>query len=76
MTLREKCRMLAGADGWRGVGCERLGIAPLVFADGPHGLRKQTTGADCLGFGSSILERVFLQRVRLLARLTASYSMK
>ncbi|MCH4184810.1 MAG: glycoside hydrolase family 3 C-terminal domain-containing protein [Eggerthellaceae bacterium] len=54
MTLREKCRMLAGADGWRGVGCERLGIAPLVFADGPHGLRKQTTGADCLGFGSSI----------------------
>jgi beta-glucosidase len=53
MTLREKCDLLAGSDGWHTTGCSRLGIPPVMMADGPHGLRKQKSGTDALGFSTS-----------------------
>ncbi|MCB0034285.1 MAG: glycoside hydrolase family 3 C-terminal domain-containing protein, partial [Anaerolineales bacterium] len=42
MTLAEKASMLAGADMWRTVPIERLGIPSIQVTDGPNGAR----GAD------------------------------
>lgn len=53
MTLEEKCACLTGTDYWTLGGCPRLGVAPLVVADGPHGLRKQQGPADNLGIAKS-----------------------
>ena len=41
MTLEEKISFCAGADYWRTVGVERLGIPQIMMSDGPHGLRKK-----------------------------------
>ena len=40
MTLEEKALLCTGATPWRTVGIERLGIEPMIVADGPHGLRR------------------------------------
>ena len=42
--LYKKACMLTGADFWHSRGWEEEGIAPLRFADGPHGLRVQAGG--------------------------------
>ena len=39
LTLEEKVSMLAGADTWRTVAVERLGIPSLKMSDGPNGAR-------------------------------------
>jgi beta-glucosidase len=39
MTLEEKAAFSAGADFWRTVAIERLGIPSIRMTDGPHGLR-------------------------------------
>lgn len=52
MTLEEKASLLSGADGWNTKPVERLGIPSISMADGPHGLRKQTSSND-LGLGNS-----------------------
>src|SRR5690242_19965176 len=39
LTLKEKVAMLAGADTWRTVAVERLGIPALKMSDGPNGAR-------------------------------------
>lgn len=39
MTEDEKIRMLAGADLWRTVAVERLGVPSLKVTDGPNGVR-------------------------------------
>jgi beta-glucosidase len=39
LTLEEKISMLAGADTWRTVAIERLGIPSLKMSDGPNGAR-------------------------------------
>jgi beta-glucosidase len=39
MTLSEKVSLLAGADMWRTVAIERLGIPALKMSDGPNGAR-------------------------------------
>jgi beta-glucosidase len=39
MTLEEKVSMLAGADAWKTVSIERLGIPSITMQDGPNGLR-------------------------------------
>jgi beta-glucosidase len=39
MTLEEKVSMLAGADMWRTVPVERLGIPAIKVSDGPNGAR-------------------------------------
>lgn len=54
MTLHEKCMLLAGADCWHTAGCERLGVPPVMMADGPHGLRKQEGDTDIMGVHDSV----------------------
>ncbi|MCB9419670.1 MAG: glycoside hydrolase family 3 C-terminal domain-containing protein [Ardenticatenaceae bacterium] len=39
LTLEEKAAMLAGADMWRTVPVERLGIPAIQVSDGPNGVR-------------------------------------
>ncbi len=41
MTLEEKVGMLHGATMFSSGGVERLGIAPLKYADGPFGIREE-----------------------------------
>lgn len=53
MTLHEKCVLLAGPDGWHTAGVPRLGVPAVMMCDGPNGLRKQSKGADMLGFTKS-----------------------
>ena len=54
MTLKEKAAMCAGADFWRTMPVERLGIPYVMVSDGPHGLRKQEDDGDHLGLKKSI----------------------
>ncbi len=52
LTIKEKAGLLSGLDGWNTKPVKRLGIPSIMMTDGPHGLRKQTTGTD-LGIGNS-----------------------
>lgn len=54
MTLEEKAALCSGQDFWHITGVPRLGIAPAMVSDGPHGLRKQDETADHLGVNDSI----------------------
>ncbi|SDY14781.1 beta-glucosidase [Evansella caseinilytica] len=54
MTLQEKAGLCSGLDFWHLKGVERLGIPSIMVTDGPHGLRKQRTGADHLGLFDSV----------------------
>jgi beta-glucosidase len=54
MTIEEKADLLAGKDFWHLNGVERLGLPSIMFTDGPHGLRKQVSGADHLGLNESV----------------------
>lgn len=54
MTLEEKAGMCSGEDCWHLKGIKRLGIPPVMVADGPHGLRKQDQAGDNLGINDSI----------------------
>ncbi|HEY0217443.1 MAG TPA: glycoside hydrolase family 3 C-terminal domain-containing protein [Cellulomonas sp.] len=54
LTLEEKAALTSGSDFWHTEGVERLGVPPVMVTDGPHGLRKQATGADHLGIGDSV----------------------
>lgn len=54
MTLEEKAALCSGKDFWHITGVPRLGIAPAMVSDGPHGLRKQDETADHLGVNESI----------------------
>lgn len=53
MTLEEKCACLTGVDYWTLGGCPRLGVEPILVADGPHGLRRQSGPFDNLGIAES-----------------------
>ena len=46
LTPEEKARLVAGVNFMYTAPVERLGIPSLSMADGPHGLRKQTSGGD------------------------------
>ena len=46
LTPEEKARLVAGVNFMYTTPVERLGIPSLSMADGPHGLRKQTSGGD------------------------------
>ena len=54
LTLEEKAKLCSGQDFWHLEGIERLGLAPVMVTDGPHGLRKQGAAADHLGANKSI----------------------
>lgn len=54
MTTEEKAHLCAGHDFWHVAGVPRLGVAPAMVSDGPHGLRKQDDKADHLGVNDSI----------------------
>lgn len=54
MTLEEKASLCSGKDFWHFKGIERLGLPSVLVTDGPHGLRKQSEGADQLGIGDSV----------------------
>lgn len=40
MTVEEQALLLSGDGWWQTHGIPRLGLAPMVVSDGPHGLRK------------------------------------
>ncbi|SFK15005.1 glycoside hydrolase family 3 C-terminal domain-containing protein [Cellulomonas sp. KH9] len=45
LTLEEKASLTSGADSWHTKAVPRLGVPSVMVSDGPHGLRKQETGA-------------------------------
>ncbi len=54
LTVEEKASLVLGGDFWHTATVERLGIAPVMVADGPHGLRMQPEEADHAGLGGSL----------------------
>ena len=54
LTLEEKASLCSGLDFWQTQPVERLGIASIMVADGPHGLRKQVAEGDHLGLNHSV----------------------
>ncbi|MDC7125045.1 MAG: glycoside hydrolase family 3 C-terminal domain-containing protein [Spirochaetales bacterium] len=54
MSPEQKIQFLAGDDFWNIHGEESLNIPSVMVTDGPHGLRKQNTKADHLGFNESV----------------------
>lgn len=54
LTLEEKAALTSGRDFWHAKGVERLGVPAVMLTDGPHGLRKQRSGADHLGLFDSV----------------------
>ncbi len=54
LTIEEKAALCSGSGFWHTRAVERLGIANIMVADGPHGLRKQTVSGDDVGMGRSV----------------------
>jgi len=54
LTIEEKAALCSGSGFWHTRAIERLGIANIMVADGPHGLRKQTVSGDDIGMGLSV----------------------
>ncbi|QKS72645.1 glycoside hydrolase family 3 C-terminal domain-containing protein [Paenalkalicoccus suaedae] len=65
MTVEEKAGLCSGLDFWHLKGIERLGIPSIMVTDGPHGLRKQSEGADHLGINDSVPATCFPSAVGL-----------
>lgn len=65
MTIEEKASLCSGLDFWNTKGIERLGIPSIMVTDGPHGLRKQSQGADHLGIYNSVPSTCFPSAVGL-----------
>ena len=42
LTDNELARLTSGSDFWNTEGIDRIGLAPIMVTDGPHGLRKQS----------------------------------
>jgi beta-glucosidase len=54
MTLEEKAGLCSGKDTWFLKSVERLGLDPVMTADGPHGLRKQLGAKNNLEMGNTV----------------------
>lgn len=59
LPLDRLVSILSGADFTSTVAVEEIGLPSLVFADGPHGVRRQPSGADHIGLGSSLPATLF-----------------
>ncbi len=59
LTLEEKISLLSGKDFWHLNGIERLNIPSIMVTDGPHGLRKQSSGGDNVGLLDSVPSTCF-----------------
>ncbi|MCB2413538.1 glycoside hydrolase family 3 C-terminal domain-containing protein [Demequina sp. TTPB684] len=53
LTLLEKAALLSGLNTWQSREFGHAGIRSLFFADGPHGVRRQTGSSDHLGINAS-----------------------
>ncbi|MCS4275945.1 beta-glucosidase [Mycetocola sp. BIGb0189] len=49
LTLEQKASLLSGATFWETEGIEDAGVPSIIVSDGPHGVRRQSTGGDHLG---------------------------
>ncbi|MDH6280087.1 glycoside hydrolase family 3 C-terminal domain-containing protein [Prescottella agglutinans] len=49
LTVEEKASLTVGAGFWETTAIEAQGIPSIFVSDGPHGLRKQSSGNDHLG---------------------------
>lgn len=54
MTLEDKIRLCTGADFWHSKKMEQYGIPAFTMADGPHGLRYQSSDSDMIGVNESL----------------------
>ncbi len=59
LTLEEKAGLCSGLDNWRTKGVERLGLRPVMVADGPSGVRVEdgeggSKEAVCFPTGSAL----------------------
>ena len=59
MSLEEKASLCSGLNFWNTKPIERLNIPSIMMTDGPHGLRKQSGGADHLGINESVESTCF-----------------
>ena len=53
LTVDEKISLLDGQDFWHTQALPAHGVPSIMVTDGPHGLRKQSQGADHLGINAS-----------------------
>ncbi|HEY5645502.1 MAG TPA: glycoside hydrolase family 3 C-terminal domain-containing protein [Pseudomonadales bacterium] len=53
MTREEKAAFCSGRGFWHLEALPRLGVPRVMITDGPHGLRKQTSGGDQVGLHAS-----------------------
>ena len=54
LSLQRKAQLVTGRDFWTTQDYSDIGIPPIRFSDGPHGLRVQEGAADNLGIGGSL----------------------
>jgi len=59
MTLAEKASLCSGLNFWYLKGIQRLGLPEIMVTDGPHGLRKQESGAESVGLNASVPSTCF-----------------
>lgn len=65
LSLDEKIALLSGQGYWHLGAVQAHGMAGIMVADGPHGLRKQVESADQLGIGDSAPATCFPSAVTL-----------
>ncbi|SFR29183.1 beta-glucosidase [Lentzea waywayandensis] len=53
LSLEQKASLLTGGGFWSTTAIPEVGIAAIVLADGPHGVRRQKDGTDHLGLHHS-----------------------
>jgi len=53
LTLLQKAALLSGANTWQSRAIPAADLPSLWFADGPHGVRRQSGSADHLGINAS-----------------------
>ena len=54
LTRAEKAKLCSGKSFWYLESIERLNLPAVMVTDGPHGLRKQDSGADHVGLNQSV----------------------